>query len=191
LPKGWKPFHEQKGMKPGVSAVSVFSGWSLNNIAWYSNLTFQDVIKHWLSHFFSYGIRQATIFVDPVTANYIYDAGFDSKEKFADYLAKNSTTPAWLYWQRRERQIEQGKKGVEPYASYLKLGPNADIPESRYLRSRDAAGAAAPTSGRAFSQDTLTSDNSIEVVVVGGGTNTYWSGGDFGYLTTAVIDQWR
>ena len=64
----------------------------------------------------------ATYFIDPVTAGYLYDQGFDSKEKFADYVAKNSTTPAWLYWQRRDMQKEMGRKGVEPYASYLKLG---------------------------------------------------------------------
>jgi hypothetical protein len=131
------------------------------------------------------------MFIDPVTAGYLYDQGFDSKEKFAGWLAKNSSTPAWLYWQRRAREKEMAKKGVEPYATYLKMGPGAEIPESRYLRSRDAAKPATPTSGRAFSQDTLASDNSIEIVVVGGGTNTYWSGGDFGYLSSANINQWR
>ena len=57
LPKGWKPFHVQKGFKASDNVVSVFSGWSLNNIAWYSQMTTQDVMKNWLSHFFSYGYR--------------------------------------------------------------------------------------------------------------------------------------
>lgn len=195
MPKGWKAFHVQKGFKPNDSVVSVFSGWSLNNIAWYSNLTIQEVIRNWLSHFFSYGIRQATLFIDPVTAEYLYNQGYDSKEKLAGWLAENSTTPAWLYWQRREKLREMGKQGVEPYATYLKLGPGAEIPESRYIRqsprqqSKDPA--SAPTSGRAFSRDSLDAENSIEVVVVGGGTNTYWSGGDFGYLSSTSVDLWR
>ena len=33
--------------------------------------------------------------------------------------------------------------------------------------------------------------NSIEVVVVGGGTNTYWSGGDFSHVTSIAVDKWR
>jgi hypothetical protein len=198
LPKGWKPFHVQKGFKPGENVVSVFSGWSLNNIAWYSNLTFQDVMKNWLSHFFSYGYRSATFFVDPVTANYLYDQGFDSKEKFADYVAKNSTTPAWLYWQRREKQKEMGKQGVEPYASYLKLGEGAEIPESRFLRDPNAqplrAGEMPPKPAPGAKRPATPMSemgNSIEVVVVGGGTNTYWSGGDFSHVTSISVDKWR
>jgi hypothetical protein len=151
-------------------------------------------MKHWLSHFFSFGVSQATFMIDPVTAAYIRDDGFDSKEKLADYLAKNSTTPAWLYWQRRERQMEMGKKGEEPYASYLKLGPNADIPESRYVRTpmpKSGIGDTRTESGRAFLRDRVVRDNSLEILVVGGGTNTYWGGGDFSYMSSALVDSWR
>jgi len=195
LPKGWKPLHVQKGFKKGDSVVSVFSGWSYNNIAWYSKLPNQDVMKHWLSHFFSYGIRAATFMIDPVTAEQIYNNGFESKEKLADYLAKNSTTPAWLYWQRREKQIEMGKEGAEPFASYLKLGDNADIPESRYVRTPERTPENndffPSESGRAFLRDTVEVDNSLEILVVGGGTNTYWGGGDFSYMSSALVDTWR
>jgi len=194
LPKGWKPFHVQKGFKESDSVVSLFNGWSYNNIAWYSQLPNQDVMKNWLSHFFSFGTSAATFMIDPVTADYIYDDGFDSKEKLADYLAKNSTTPAWLYWQRRGRQIEMGKNGTEPYASYLKLGPNADIPESRYVRTpmpKSGIGDTRTESGRAFLRDRVNSDNSLEILVVGGGTNTYWGGGDLSYMSSALVDQWR
>jgi hypothetical protein len=31
----------------------------------------------------------------------------------------------------------------------------------------------------------------IEVIVLGGETNTYWFGGDFSYVTSASIDTWR
>jgi hypothetical protein len=194
LPKGWKPFHVQKGFNESDSVVSIFSGWSYNNIAWYSKLPNQDVMKNWLSHFFSFGVSQATFMIDPVTAAYIHDDGFDSKEKLADYLAKNSTTPAWLYWQRRERQIEMGKNGVEPYASYLKLGENADIPESRYVRTpfrKQGNSDTRTESGRAFIRDRIDKDNSLEILVVGGGTNTYWGGGDFSYMSSALVDKWR
>ena len=33
--------------------------------------------------------------------------------------------------------------------------------------------------------------SSIEVIVMGGETNTSWAGGDFSYVTSASIDKWR
>ncbi|MBP1623609.1 MAG: hypothetical protein H6Q07_1629 [Acidobacteria bacterium] len=38
LPPGWTPLHVQKGFKKSDSVVSIFSGWSMNDIAWYSPL---------------------------------------------------------------------------------------------------------------------------------------------------------
>jgi hypothetical protein len=70
------------------------------------------------------------------------------------------------------------KAGVEPYGSYLKLGEEADIPVSRFVRC-PRPGAA---SGSMFG---------IEVIVLGGETNTYWFGGDFSYVTSASVDRWR
>jgi hypothetical protein len=32
---------------------------------------------------------------------------------------------------------------------------------------------------------------SIEIVVTGGGTNTFWSAGDLAYAGSASVDQWR
>ena len=192
LPKGWKPFHVQKGFKESDSVVSLFNGWSYANIAWYSHLTYQEIMTNWLSHFFSYGTRQATFMIDPVTAEYLYDQGFDSKEKLADYMATNSTTPAWLFW--NPRLVELAEQGVEPYASYLKLGDGAEIPQSRYIRRPPRkTGSKEPQtgSGRPFFPETLDAQNSLEIVVVGGGTNTYWAGGDFSYMSSASVDQWR
>jgi hypothetical protein len=89
-----------------------------------------------------------------------------------------------------------GKKGVEPYASYLKLGEGAEIPESRFLRDPNAqplrAGEVPPkTDPAAKPVPRSEMGNSIEVVVVGGGTNTYWSGGDFSHVTSIAVDKWR
>jgi hypothetical protein len=179
LPAGWKPLHVQKGFKPEDSVVSVFSGWSYSNIAWYSPLPQQEVIKNWLTHFFSFGTSQATVVLDPVTAADVHQNGFPSKEQFTEWLAKNSKTPAWLYWSTRPNDLKQAQAGVEPYASYLKLADGAEIPVSRFWR-RQAPDAppAAPTPA-------------IEVIVTGGGTNTFWGGGDFSYVASASIDKWK
>jgi hypothetical protein len=180
LPNGWAPLHVQKGFKRDESVVSIFNGWSLNDIAWYSPLPQQEVIKNWLTHFFSFGTSQATVILDPVVAADLQQNGFATKEAFSEYLAKNSKTPAWLYWSTRQNDLKQAKDGVEPFASYLKLGEGAEIPVSRFMR-RPRPGSptdAPPTSA-------------VEVLVTGGGTNTYWSGGDFSYIASASVDKWK
>lgn len=173
LPPGWLPLHVQKGFDANESVVSLFSGWSLNDIAWYSPLPQHEVIKNWLSHFFSYGTSQATLVLDPIVAADLQANGFATKQAFIDYLVENSTTPGWLYWSTHEEEHEQAKQGVEPFASYLALGETAEVPVSRFQ----------PRPGRAGLP--------IEIVAVGGSTNTFWSGGDFGYQQSISIDKWK
>jgi len=180
LPDGWEPFHVQKGFKKEDNVVSILSGWSYNNIAWFSPLSQQDVIKNWLTHFFSFGTSSATILLDPVTAAELKKNGFETKQQFAEYLMEKSATPGWLYWSTHEAEYKKAKEGVEPYASYLKLGETAEIPVSRYVaRQRRGAPPNAPPR------------TPIEVIAVGGGTNTYWTAGDFSYVVSASIDKWR
>ena len=187
LPAGWTPLHVQKGFKKSDSVVSVFSGWSMNDIAWYSPLPIHEVIRGWLEHFFSFGTTQATLILDPIVAADVASKGYPTKEAYAKYLADNTGTPGWLYWSQNENALAQAKKGVEPYAGWLKQGPGAVVPSSRYTRTAPA--------GRnpAFmaSKDNNETSTSIEIVVTGGGTNTFWSGGDFGYVGSASVDQWR
>ncbi len=187
LPPGWNPLHVQKGYKKSESVVSVFSGWSMSDIAWYSPMPIYQVVRGWLEHFFSFGVNSATIILDPIVAADIAAAGYPSKEAYAAYLAKNTGTPAWLYWQTAAGQqaLQKAKAGIEPYAGYLRMGYGAIIPVSRFDRSSGV--------GSAFnaSEDNAQSLTSIEIVVTGGGTNTFWSGGDFGYVNSASVDKWR
>jgi hypothetical protein len=179
LPDGWSPVHVQHGYKPTDSVVSIFSGWSLNNVAWFPNMPYHELIKNWLTHFFSFGTGAATLLLDPTIAREAKEKGFNSKEDLSDYWSKNSATPAWLYWDTHKNELKQAQAGVEPYASYLKMG-DADLPFQRYYRRGrpGTAGASSPKS-------------SIEVIVMGGETNTYWAGGDFSFLASASIDKWR
>lgn len=185
LPPGWEPFHVQKGFKPSESVVSIFGGWSLSNIAWYSPLPIYQVIRGWLEHFFSTSVSGATIIMDPTVAADVAAAGFDSKQAFAEYLIRNTGTPGWLYWQTRNEEMQQAEKGIEPYASYLKLGKNSVIPVSRFTGE---AVMGVPVNPSVNFPRSLTP---IEIIVMGGKTNTYWSGGDFSYATSASVDKWR
>jgi hypothetical protein len=186
LPPGWSPLHVQKGFKKSESAISLFSGWSINDIAWYSPLPQHEVIRGWLEHFFSFGTRQATLILDPIVAADVASKGYGSKEAFAKYLADNTGTPGWLYWSQNRNALKQAKSGEEPYASWLKQGEGAVVPVSRYQSPRRRS-----DSSFVASQDSNESNTSIEIVVTGGGTNTFWSGGDFGYAGSASVDQWR
>jgi hypothetical protein len=185
LPSGWNPFHVQKGFKKTDSVVSIFGGWSLSDICWYTPLPIYRVIRGWLEHFFSTSVGGATLILDPTVAADVSAAGFKSKEAYADYLVKNTGTPGWLYWQTRQKELEQAKKGVEPFASYLKVGENGVIPISRFAERLTIGVPVNAFSGFPAYR------TPIEIIVTGGGTNTYWSGGDFAYSASVSIDKWR
>jgi hypothetical protein len=178
LPEGWKPLHVQKGFKPNESVVSIFTGWSMNDICWFGPLAIHEVIQGWLTHFFSTSVGTATLLLDPTVAQDVRAHGFHSKQDFSDWLIKNTKTPGWLYWQTRQNDLKQAQAGVEPYASYLKLG-DGEIPVSRFVR-RNRLGAS-PDEKPA---------SPVEIIVLGGETNTYWFGGDFSYNASASVDTW-
>jgi hypothetical protein len=182
LPEGWTPLHVQKGFKKDESVISIFSGWSISDIAWYSPLPQQEVIKNWLTHFFSFGTNRATLLLDPVVSSDLKANGFDTKEQFSAWLEANSKTPGWLYWSTHQDEFAKAKQGVEPYASYLKLGESAEVPVSRFGPNAGPSGGLSATSAASFS---------IEIITLGGGTNTFWSGGDFAYVASASVDKWR
>ena len=116
-------------------------------------------------------VRQnLTLLVEPLAARTLKQReGFDSKEKLAQWFHQNSRIPSEVYWdyQLVINYIEpQARKGVEPFASYLKLPKDASIPR-------------------------FAEPEKIGVVVVGGEKNAYWFATDFGYLKSASVDEWR
>jgi hypothetical protein len=185
LPPGWNSFHVQKGFKKSDSVVSIFGGWSLSNICWYTPLPIYKVVRGWLEHFFSTSVGGVTIILDPTVAADISAGGFKSKEAYADYLVKNTGTPGWLYWQTRQKELEEAKNGIEPFASYLKFGEDGVIPISRFAEKLTIG---VPVNAFGIFPENRTP---VEIIVTGGGTNTYWSGGDFTHSASVSIDKWR
>ena len=193
LPAGWNPLHVQKGFNKSDSVVSFLNGWSYSNIAWYSPLPQHEVIRGWLENFFSYGTTQATLVLDPIVAADVAENGYKSKEAFAKWLADNTGTPAWLYWSRNQQAMKRAKSGEEPYASWLKRGMDVVVPSSRYRGrgTQQGSGGGFGNSGFSSLEEREANLPTIEIVVTGGGTNTFWGGGDFGYIGSASVDQWR
>ena len=174
--------------------ISTFTGWSISNYGAYIDLPHQEVMKWQLQNWFTSGTGSggsAILLIDPVVAKDLQELqSFDSKEKLAEWLAQNATTPAWHYWARGANQLKQAKEGVEPFAEWLKLGDMASLPTSPFMRRfpKTASGqkskpkAAVPADSRR---------SPVEIVVVGGETNPYWIGGDFSYVSSASVDRWR
>lgn len=185
LPEGWVPLHVQKGFDQNESVVSIFSGWTVANVATYLSMPVHEIIRGWLEHHFSFGNTSSTLILDPIVAADIVSAGYNTKKDFAKYLTDNTGTPGWTYWAQNNNALKKAEAGEEPYAGWLKNGKEAVVPVSRYQRRFRNQMDFIST------DDTNDSGTSIEIVVTGGGTNTFWAGGDFAYVGSASVDYWR
>jgi len=166
----WEPFHVQKGYKADESVVSVFRGRTFSHLLEVREKTWRQQFLNLVSGFTPTPRTNLTLLVEPLAARTLKQReGFDSKEKLAQWFHENSRIPSEVYWdyQLVINYIEpQARKGVEPFASYLKLPKDAAIPR-------------------------FADPKAIGVVVVGGEKNAYWFATDFAYLKSASVDQWR
>ena len=167
LPEGWDPFHVQKGFAADQSIVSTFGGCQSQN----TMMVLRDEDWEWVLKRFIGGIgspqREAkTLLIDPAVTAPLLRFGFDTKEKLIDWVEANVTTPKFHYWLDQEvinYKLGPARAGREPYATWLNLPDDAEIP---YLRN-------------------------VEVIVVGGSGNIRWSANECGYSRSAEVDEWR
>ena len=166
----WEPFHVQKGFKPEESVVSVFRGRGLSHLLDVREKTWRQQFLNLVTGITPAPTVNLTLLLEPLAAKTLKEREkFDKKEKLSLWFHENSRIPAEVYWdyQLVINYIEPlARKGLEPYASYLKMPNDAMIP-----RFADPKG--------------------ISVVVVGGGMNAYWFAADFGYLKSVSVDSWR
>ncbi len=179
LPEGWGPFHVQKGFKADESVVSLLGGWSLLNYAAYKPHPHHEIMRQMLTSFETSGAgthhtlgfnpgTQATFLLSPITARDLKDNGFESKEKLSQWLKENTYMSVWTYWSAMPDGLEAARAGVEPFASWLKLPPEAKTTHPLIL-----------------------SNTPVEILVLGGGTDAFWMAGDFRYMASASVDKWR
>jgi hypothetical protein len=169
LPPGWKPFHVQKGYKPQESVVSTFGGWGMIHPDQSFGKPFHNQIPFWLK--FISPFSPAMLLLDPTIVKQLNDReGFDSKEKLIDWVYNNSfvTVGDWLdnFYAVQNFLLPEGRKGVEPFAKWMKMPRDAKIPQ-------------------------IADPKNIQILCVGGGTNLFWQAGDFGYISSASVDKWR
>src|SRR2546425_4364651 len=164
----WAPFHVQQGFKATDSTVSIFTG--CRSTAFTLGVREQYWREHVRSMLRGMDAHSApTFLLDPIAARQFIDrGGFDTKEKFIQWIYENALMPAREYWdyQLIQNYIHpRATFGEEPYASKLKAAPDEMI--------------------RMFKPD------EIHVVVVGGETNGYWRIMGCNYQKTVSIDEWR
>jgi hypothetical protein len=169
LPEGWKPFHVQKGYKPGDSVVSTFGGWAFTHPDQSFGKPFAPQIPFWLK--FVSPFSPVTLLLDPTIIKQLKEReGFNSKEQLIEWIHKNTfvTVGDWLdnYYSVQNFVLPAGKQGREPIASWMKLPRDAQIPQ-------------------------IVSPNNIHILSLGGGTNFFWQAGDFGFISSASVDKWR
>src|SRR2546427_4920005 len=164
----WEPFHLQHGFKATDSTVSVFTGCRS------TAFTLGVREKYWREHVRNMlrgmdAHSAPTFLLDPIAARQFIDrGGFDTKEKFIQWIYENALMPAGEYWDYQLIQnyiYPRATFGEEPYASKLKAAPDEMI--------------------RMFKPE------EIHVVVVGGETNGYWRIIGCNYQKTVSVDDWR
>src|SRR5947199_315545 len=110
-----------------------------------------------------------TFLLDPIAARQFIDrGGFDTKEKFIQWIYENALMPAGEYWDYQLIQnyiYPRATFGEEPYASKLKAAPDELVPMFKH--------------------------DDIEVVVVGGETNGYWRIMSARLGNQVSVDDWR
>jgi hypothetical protein len=179
LPPGWQPLHVQKGFKPEESTVSLFHGWTMSSFTAIKPDPRHEIMRRQLSfletsgtgaHFFP-GVSiggEVTMLISPMAAQELVREGFDTKEKLNRWLKDNTFMTLWNYWIAQPDARKAAEAGTEPFASLLKLPPEARSPEPL-----------------------IKPETPVEIAVVGGETDQVWQAGDFGLRTTVSIDKWR
>ena len=166
----WEPFHVRKGFKKEESTVSIFQGWSAINsmgAAGCCRPAHEEMLI--MMQAFPCLKESLMLVMDPLVANHLKEQGFDDPAKLAEYLSENFKMSAGQFFGSDVvySLVEpNGRAGVEPFASWLKLPADAMI---------------AP----------YTSPEKINVAVVGGETQALWLTTDFWYSKTVSVDRWR
>ena len=89
----WAPFSVRKGFKPNENIVSLLEGWGVLSAknwkfnVWGKDMNYPQIIKD-IFYVHSPDLFGATAILSPPIANFVKDAGYDTVEKFEQWLMK-------------------------------------------------------------------------------------------------------
>ncbi len=170
LPEGWDPLHVQLGLKRTDSAVTVGTGWSYISSVGEAQRSYppQMLIRDYMRSLSGLG---ATIIMDPTVAALLREVqGFKTKTELSAWLSQNVEKTVASYFGNGLISTGRGTgslilQGLAPYATWAKTPPEALI--------------------NPFDPQ------SIQVVVVGGKTQTTWFVTDQRFGRSGLVDSWR
>jgi hypothetical protein len=171
LPEGWQPLHVQMGFKPTDNVVTVGTGWSYISSLGEAQGAYpaNKLIRDYMRALSAYG-SGATIFVDPTVALLLKNVqGFKTKQQFSEWLSENVEKTAGSYWGNgvvATSNTAMALQGLEPFASWKKL------PEDTLIKP-------------------FNNPQAINIVVVGGKSQTTWFVTDFRMSRGELVDNWR
>jgi hypothetical protein len=160
----FEPFHVQKGFKADESVVSLFRGWNVLSFGLGPAEEMAKAMTSLRSMYFS-----ATFIIDPLVAKSLQAEGLKSKAEVTQWLKQNAKIRAEDFWAPGDRSRfgkRLAEKGIEPFASWAKLPPEAYV--NPYANSE-----------------------TINIIVVGGETNPLWITTDFSHTQSVSVDKWR
>jgi hypothetical protein len=169
LPPGWEPLSVEMGYKRTDNVVSIGVGWS------YISSVGEAQINHPPHMLFRDYMRSltgmgATIVMDPTVATLLKNAhDFKTKAELSEWLAKNVEVAAGTFWGNGVNTTARtpvALQGLEPYATWMKMPPDALIKP-------------------------FTNPKPIQVVVAGGKIQTTWFVTDFMFSRGILIDDWK
>jgi hypothetical protein len=171
LPAGWDPLHVAMGFRAADSVVTVGVGWSsISSVGSVQHLyPPQMLIRDYMKSLSAQG-SSATIVMDPTVAALLKNVhGFQTKQSLAQWLSQNVEKTAESYWGNAvvaSISASLAFQGLEPYATWKKLPGEALI--------------------KPFNQP-----QGIQVVVVGGKTQSTWFATDFRLGRGVLVDRWK
>jgi hypothetical protein len=171
LPQGWVPLHVQMGFKPTDNIVTVGTGWSfISSVGSVQHLyPPQMLMRDYMKSLSAQG-SSATILMDPTVAALLKDVhGFQTKASLSQWLSQNVEKTAVSYWGNAVvASISEALalQGLEPYATWKKLPGDAVIKPFNNPRG-------------------------IQLVVVGGKSQSTWFATDFRLGRGISIDAWK
>ena len=171
LPEGWDPLHVQMGFKPTDNVVTVGTGWSaISSVGSVQHeYPAQMLMRDYMKSLSALG-SSATLVMDPTVAGLLKNAhGFQTKESLAQWLSQNVEKTVSSYWGNAVvASISEALalQGLEPYKTWKQLPADAVIKPFNNPRG-------------------------IQVVVVGGKSQSTWFATDFRMGRGVLIDDWK
>ena len=175
----WEPFSTRRGFKRDENVISLFLGWGIISSkswkasAWSSTMDYPQIIRNIYK-------QQDSLFgtvavLSPPIANYVRDSGFETVEKFIEWVTDpdSDTAPdeqALLYWEK-----------------FAKLDPNM-APKTSVSAPKAKSGAGAALGPM---EEWGQGPGQFNVVVTGATNNNYYMMGSMVPLASVQIDKWR